>query len=1061
MATGLEFGLLGPLVVRRGGVAVPVPPGKQRVVLAALLLKANRVVAVDELAGALWGEEPPGSARVSVQNYVKRLRDSLGREDPSPIVTGPGGYLIGVAAGALDVSRFEGQLGAARVAARDGSWEAAAAEAGAALALWRGEPLADVDSEVLAAREVPRLVELRLQAAEIRIEADLQRGRAGEVIGELRRLAAADPLRERLHALLMLALYREGRQGEALAAYARVRQVLIEELGTEPGTELRELHQRILTADPALDAPAPTPAGGPGPGGTGTVPGGLGSDPGEAGSELAAGSGPAQAGGPVPVVPRELPARIRHFTGRGAELKELSALLDQADAETPAVVISAIGGTAGVGKTALAVQWAYQVAGLFPDGQLYVNLRGYDPAQPMTATGALAGFLRSLGVAGPGIPAGEDERAARYRSLLAGRRLLVVLDNAGSVEQVRPLLPGSAGCVVVVTSRDALAGLVARDGARRLDLDLLPLPEAVGLLRALIGTRVDDGPEAAAALAQECARLPLALRVAAELAAARPDVPLADLAGELAGHQRRLDLLNAGGDPRTAVRAVFSWSYRHLGADAARAFRLAGLHPGTDFGLSAAAALTATTVEQAARLLDVLARAHLVQRAGPGRYGLHDLLRAYAAELAVTEDGEEAQRTALTRLFDYYLGAAAAAMDALYPDEKKRRPQPPPPAGPVPAVPAPAAARDWLDAERACLVTVTAAAAGGWPRHAIALAGILYTYLDVSGYVPDTQAVYLAVLEAGRQAGDLTAQADALRNLGLVDIWQSHYQQAAANLASALELYRQTGDRRGQARTLNSLGIGSWRQGRLRQAAGQLRQAAALHREIGDQLGESSALTNLGLAEERQGHYEEAAAHHRESLAICREIGYRQGQAVALDNLGEVLCRQGHYQPAEDHLGQALAIYHELGYRRGEADALQNLGHVRRGQARYRQATGLYRQALAIFAELGDGSGEAEALNSLGEALSGAGLPGEARGRHQGALTVACRTGDKAEEARAHDGLARAYHAAGDPGQARRHWRQALALYTELGTPEAGEVRAQLSAAGDDDHSASRKTAGH
>src|SRR5215469_4413986 len=495
VATAMEFGLLGPLTVRRDGAEVPVPPGKQRVVLAALLLKANRLVALDELAEALWGPAPPVSARPTMQNYVMRLRKSLGE---SRITTQPGGYLISVDPGDLDVSRFESLLASARSAARDGLWEQASDQAGTALALWRGEPLADVDSELLALREQPRLTELRLQALETRIDADLNLGQAGEVVGELRHLASAHPLREHFHGLLMLALYRDGRQGEALAAYQDARRVLIDELGTEPGTELRELHQRILTADPALEAP---------------------------------GVGRPAAAGHATVVPRELPCGIRDFTGRETELVALNELLDQeaGDDAPPTVVISAIGGTAGVGKTALALQWAHRMADRFPDGQLYVNLRGYDPGQPMPATDALAGFLRALGVPGPDIPAEEDERAARYRSLLAGQRILVMLDNAGDAQQVRPLLPGTPGCAVVVTSRDALAGLIVRDGATRLDLDLLPVADAVSLLRALIGGRVDAQPEAAPALAARCCQLPLALRVTAELAAARPQTPLAEL----------------------------------------------------------------------------------------------------------------------------------------------------------------------------------------------------------------------------------------------------------------------------------------------------------------------------------------------------------------------------------------------------------------------------------------------------------------------------------------------------------------------------------------------------
>jgi transcriptional regulator with XRE-family HTH domain len=380
-------------------------------------------------------------------------------------------------------------------------------------------------------------------------------------------------------------------------------------------------------------------------------------------------------------VPRQLPTAVAGFTGRAAESAALTRILDDAGAGVPeTVVIAAISGTAGVGKTALAVQWAHQAADRFPDGQLYANLRGYDQDQPMPAADALAGFLRALGLAGREIPLAEDERAARYRSLLAGRKLLIVLDNARSVEQVLPLLPGSPGCAVVVTSRDSLSGLVARYGAARLELDRLPPGEAVGLLRALIGRLVQDDPGAARTLATQCCGLPLALRVAAELAAARPDVPLAGLVTELADQRRRLDLLDAGGDPRTSLRAVFSWSYRHLGPEAARAFRLAGLHPGADFDSYAVAALTGTGLGQARTALDALARAHLVQPAGPGRYGLHDLLRAYARELADAGDGEAEQDAALTRLFDHYLHAASIAMDALYPAERDRRPRIRPPA---------------------------------------------------------------------------------------------------------------------------------------------------------------------------------------------------------------------------------------------------------------------------------------------------------------------------------------------------------------------------------------------
>ncbi|MGH3898786.1 MAG: ATP-binding protein, partial [Pseudonocardiaceae bacterium] len=521
--------------------------------------------------------------------------------------------------------------------------------------------------------------------------------------------------------------------------------------------------------------------------------------------------------GEARVVPAQLPPAVEVFTGRSQELVELDHLLartaDQATAaqvtgrDSTSVVISAVSGTAGVGKTELALRWAHRVRGEFPDGQLYVNLRGFDPDQPLSAADALAGFLRALGLAGQNIPVEVEERAAAYRSLLNGRRMLVVLDNASSVEQVRPLLPGAPSCVVVVTSRDSLAGLVARHGAQRLDLDLLPLEDAVALLAALIGGRVRAEPEAAATLAQLCARLPLALRVAAELAAARPTITLAQLIGELADEQRRLELLDAGGDARTAVRAVFSWSYQHLPAAAARAFRLIGLHPGPDFDPYAVAALAGTSLDQAQQMVDLLARARLTRDPRPGRYGMHDLLRAYATHLADVEDSEADRHAALTRLFDHYLATAAAAMDTLVPAEQHRRPRVPPPAIPTPPMPDPATARAWLDAERTTLTAASAySAAYGWPGHTTRLATTLFRYLAVGGHISDGLTIHTYALRVARHTGEPAAEVNALLNLGHIYWKQGHYQQAAERLQQALTLTREIGDRLGEARALNNLG---------------------------------------------------------------------------------------------------------------------------------------------------------------------------------------------------------------------------------------------------------------
>jgi DNA-binding SARP family transcriptional activator/Flp pilus assembly protein TadD len=989
-------------------VVVPVTPGKQRAVLATLLLNAGRVVRFDELTQALWGADPPPSARVVLQNHVMRLRKALG--DGGRIGTQPLGYQIVVDDGDLDVSRFEGHLAAARAAARDRAWQAAAAQARAGLALWRGEPLADVESDLLAVRDIPRLAELRLQAVEVRLEADLHLGRHGEVITELQRLAAADPLRERLHGLLMRALHQDGRQAEALAAYTRARRIFVEELGVEPGAGLRELQAQILNADPALDRPAPAPG---------------------------------TANSPAPPVPRQLPAAVSGFTGRAAELAALTRILDQAGAGDPGmVVICAVSGTAGVGKTALAVHWAHQVASRFDGGQLYVNLRGYDPDRPVTAADALAGFLRALGVPGPGIPPGEDQRAARYRSLLAGRRMLIVLDNARDEQQVRPLLPGTPGCAVLVTSRDSLAGLVARDGAARLDLDLLPLEDAVALLGKLIGERAGAGSDAVAELAAHCSRLPLALRVAAELAAARANVRLTDLVADLAGRQPRLDLLDAGGDPGTAVRAVFSWSYRYLEPAAAGVFRLLGLSPCPAIDAYAAAALTASTAAQAGRALEALARAHLVQRAGPDRYAMHDLLRAYARDLAAGHDSQDDQHPALTRLFDFYLHTAAAAMDVLVPAERHCRPRVPLGACQVPLADQ-AAAREWLDAERASLVAVVVYAAGhGWPGHATRLAAVLFRYLLAGGYLPEALTAHSHALMAARQAGDSSSEATALTSLAATHSRQGRYQQAASQLQQALALFQHAGELDGQARVHSALGVVCSEQGYWQMAFRHQEQALRLDRQAGDQTGQIITLGNLGRLALRRGRCEQAARYQQQSLALARKTGFQFVESHALYCLGEVDLQRSRYRQAAEHLRQALALSRQTGNRTVETYALICLGTADLGLGRHEQAIGHLQQALALAQETGFRSREASALNGLGEVFLAASQPADALTRHEMALAIANQAGLKYEQARACHGLSCALHAAGEDDQARRYRRQARKLDTELRHPEADHLRA-------------------
>jgi tetratricopeptide (TPR) repeat protein/transcriptional regulator with XRE-family HTH domain len=759
--------------------------------------------------------------------------------------------------------------------------------------------------------------------------------------------------------------------------------------------------------------------------------------------ELLTTGAPAANGTGGPGVPRQLPPAVAAFTGRTAELAALTRILDDSGAPG-AVVISAIDGTAGVGKTALAIQWAHQAADRFPAGQLYVNLRGYDPDRPMPPRDALAGFLRALGVGGQDIPPEEDERAARYRSLLAGRRILVVLDNAGSAEQARPLLPGSPTCAVVVTSRDSLTGLVARDGAARLDLDLLPLPDAVRLLRDLIGDRAAADPGATETLAERCCRLPLALRVAAELAAARPGVPLPALASELADQQRLLDLLDAGGDPRTAVRAVFSWSYQHLDADVARAFRLAGLHPAADFDLYAVAALTDSELSQAGQMLDVLARAHLVQPVGPARYAMHDLLRAYATELAATHDGDEGQHAALTRLFDHYLSTTATAMDILYPGGRHRRPRVDPASTPAPPLQDTAAAQSWMDGERAALTAATQYAAGhGWPGHATRLASTVRDYFVYGGHYPEAILINASARLAASQLGDHAADGSAVNSLGVIDLHQGRFQQAVGRFLEASGMFRQAGDRPGEARALTNLGASHAEQGHYQRAIGFFEQALSVQREIGDRVSEATALGNLGYLMVLQGRYQQAAQALQECLDICGETGDRQQECWTLVTLGEVTLLRGDYQHADGLLGRGRTLSRASGYRNLEARALTKLGDLRRHQGRTEAATEHLHEALAKCRELEDRDGEAVALNSLGEVQLAEGRPDDARGQHAAAIGLATDSGNRLERARAHEGLGNAY-APADSGEADRQWRAALAIYADLGIPQAARVRARL-----------------
>jgi DNA-binding SARP family transcriptional activator/Tfp pilus assembly protein PilF len=932
----MEFCLLGPLLVRRDGIAVPLSPGKQRALLTALLLNANNAVPTGQLAEMLWEPDPPASARASLQNLVMRLRRALADADHSLIAGLDDGYLINVRAGELDIERFEAALAAAREAARRGSWTEAADLLRTALTLWRGEPLSGVPYTTFIHQEASRLAELRLEAVEAHIEADMRLGRHAEVLAELQQLSADHPLREHLHWLLMLALYRCSRRAEALAAFQQARAVLVAQLGLEPSAQLQKLQQQILAGDPVLEFPSAAGAA------TG------------AGQTGAAGGEQGTASDQALVVPRQLPAVVAQFTGRERELAALTAMLDQDAAAPGTVVISAIGGTAGVGKTALALHWAHQVADRFGDGQLYVNLRGFDSSGiPAAPDEAIRGFLDALGVPPRRIPPTPQAQTGLYRSLLAGRKMLLVLDNAWDEQQVRPLLPASPGSLVLVTSRNQLSGLAVADGARLLSLDVLTHEEAVQLLAARLGAaRAGAEASAVSEIASLCGCLPLALTVAAARAAVRPGFALAAVAAELRDAVGRLDALDPG-DPGSSLQAVFSWSSRHLSGESVRMFRLLGLHPGPDISIVAAASLAGTTQTQARRLMRELARAHLINEHIPGRYAFHDLLRLYAAGQARCTDSRADRREAIRRVLDHCLHTAANAARLLNPSWEPVVLAPPRP-GAAPVQPASyGQALAWFEEEhQVLLAAVTLAAESGFEGHAWQLPWAMTPFLHTRGLWREWAATQRSALDAATRLGDAAAQAVSSRSLAVACTYLGDHDQARRHLVSSLTLHQQLGNRTGEAKIHQNLGMLAERQGHYADALRHAEQALRLYQAIGDKAAEAEALNNFGWIHCVIGDYPEARAFCRQALTLCREVGDRKLEGSVWDSLGYAEHRVGSFAEATTCYQHALSLFRETGDRFHEAETLARLGDTRKTADQPAEARQAWQQALEILNQL-------------------------------------------------------------------------------------------------------------
>jgi DNA-binding SARP family transcriptional activator/Tfp pilus assembly protein PilF len=917
----VQVRLLGPVDVTVDGVPRPVPGLRRKAVLAVLGLHAGQIVSTDRLIDVVWGDRAPATAPNTLQSHVSYLRRVLGAS-PAILTRSPG-YVLSAPHDVTDLQTAERLIRQSR----QGEEPAQTASClQAALGLWRGRSLQDVAGLPWLDEQAERLEHVRLDAVEALLDARLALGEHARLVPELEDLAVSHPYREQVHADLMLALYRAGRQADALIAYQRLRRALDEDLGIAPSPALRNLETAVLRQDPALDSLQ---------------------------VHITVSGSPA-----ARVVPAQLPPAVRAFAGRADELALLDAMLPTAGAaETPtaaAVVISAVSGTAGVGKTTLAVHWAHRVAARFPDGQLYVNLRGFDPSgSAADPADVLREFLDALGVPAERLPAGVESRAGLYRSVLAGKRVLVLLDNARDVGQVRPLLPGSAGCLALVTSRNELTPLVVAEGAQPLTVDLLSPAEARDLLKRRLGAvRVMAERAAVDEIITRCARLPIALSVVAARAATRANVALAELAAELADAAGALAVLE-GGDAGTDVRAVLSWSYRALGPDAARLFRLLGLHPGPDVTVAAAAVLADVSVRRLRELLNELTRAHLVAEQAAGRFAFHDLLRAYASELAGSADADADRRAALSRMLDHYVHTVCGAARLLDPGR-----------GPAPLLaPEPVPAQGlcdveqamlWLTSERAVLTAVARQAlAAGFETHAWQLAWALDDFLERRGHWHDWAAVQSVALQAARRLADRPRQARAHRSLGRAYVRLGRYDEAYVELRHALALYRELDDVAGQAHTHHNIGGMFELQGRHDEMLDHTQQALDLYRAAGDVSGQAVTLNAVGWCHALRGDHQLALEYCEQALALLRELGDRAGQAGAWDSVGFAHHHLGHFGQAIACYSRALELIRDLGDRYAEADVLTHLGDSQHAAGDRVEARRTWRDALIILDQLG------------------------------------------------------------------------------------------------------------
>ncbi|WP_435208262.1 BTAD domain-containing putative transcriptional regulator [Streptomyces sp. bgisy034] len=958
-AAALRFGVLGPVRAWRGEEQLATGSPQQRALLAALLLREGRTATAAELIDALWGEEPPLQALAALRTYASRLRKIL---DAGVLVSESGGYAVrGLTEGALDLGVAQ-ELAAEAEKARGARDLCRAREVLArALALWDGEVLAGVPGPYAEAQRV-RLEEWRLQLRESRLDMDLEQGCHAEAVSELTALTAEHPLRERLRELLMLALYRSGRQAEALAVYADTRRLLADELGVDPRPGLRELQQRILQADPALAEP----------------------------------SAPAAEPAAVRVRPAQLPATVPDFTGRASFVSELGEVLASAGGRVMAV--SALAGIGGVGKTTLAVHVAHQARSAFPDGQLYVDLQGAGPraAEPETVLGS---FLRALGTADSAVPDSLEERAALYRSVLDGRRVLVLLDNARDAAQVRPLLPGTEGCAALVTSRVRMVGLA---GAHLVDLDVMSPDEALSLFTKIVGEeRVASEREAALDVVAACGFLPLAIRIAASRLAARRTWTVSVLAAKLADERRRLDELQAGD---LAVKATFELGYGAMDPAQARAFRLLGLADGPDISLAAAAAVLDLPVEETEDLLEALVDTSLLESAAPGRYRYHDLVRLYARACAERDEQPPSERDgALSRLLDFYLSTAAAIyaierpgdrlVDHLEPTEREGL-----------RFEEGTAALDWLYTEGESLLACVRQSVGtNRIRRGVDLLWAAKDLAESGANARQYEATAVAVCEATKAAGDTRAEGRARTTLTNVLLVSGRIQQAADEARLAMD----------RAAAAQDVAAGSW------------------------------AANDRGLISLHQRRYADGKVFFDQAIEGWTAAGNQSGSATTLFNLSRAHLGMGNVTKAVDIAQHGLTLLAALGRTMRLANGHYALGMALTKADRHTDALDQFGEALTIFADHRQRLWEGTTHFRVAEAHIAARRPAQAALHAEQALAIGCIGGDRMR-GNVLTLLGRALSTLGQVDRAKACWREALKLFEENSVPEAEEVRLLL-----------------